>query len=53
MFDAEGNRRVPACLADVPFGRAMRFIFTLDYYHQRNNPRTRIIYANLFHIAEV
>lgn len=53
MYDAHGVRYVPTTREEIPFGRALRFVFSLEYYHQRGNPRTRVIYANLAHIVHV
>lgn len=51
MYDAMGARRVPGTLQEVPFDRALRFVFTLEYYHERNNPASRVIYAYIVHIV--
>ncbi len=53
MYDSRGVRHVPANLDEVPFGRALRFAFTIEYYHKLNDPNSRVIHAHLAHIVPV
>lgn len=53
MYDEQGERMVPKSISDVPFGRAVRVLFTLEYYFDSRREDATLALAQLGHIALV
>ncbi|KAI1781612.1 hypothetical protein LXA43DRAFT_908281 [Ganoderma leucocontextum] len=49
VYERNGRRHVPMSLSEVPFGRAMRFLFTIHYSHNLTiNDGPRMVYAEIY-----
>ncbi|KAH9850835.1 hypothetical protein C2E23DRAFT_816751 [Lenzites betulinus] len=53
VFDQFNNQRVPMSISEVPFGVAVRVVFSVEYHYDSNNLGPATMYASLTRIALV
>ncbi|KAI1782217.1 hypothetical protein LXA43DRAFT_906424 [Ganoderma leucocontextum] len=52
LYNSRGQRQVPSCVAEVPFGRVVRVAFALESCYCRGDPECeRVLIAVLEHMA--
>ena len=54
VYNRNGARRPPMSLSEVPFGRTMRFLFTINYSQSLTvNDGPHLVYAEIFSVTSL